>query len=56
MGMTAFDDIKKLIAKEALLTYPNFKKPFEIHTDASKSSWALVYHKKENLSPSIAES
>jgi transposase InsO family protein len=33
---TAFDDIKKLIAKETLLTYPNFKKPFEIHTDASK--------------------
>jgi RNase H-like domain found in reverse transcriptase len=33
---TAFDDIKKLIAKETLLTYPIFKKPFEIHTDASK--------------------
>jgi RNase H-like domain found in reverse transcriptase len=33
---TAFDDIKRLIAKETLLTYPNFKKPFEIHTGASK--------------------
>jgi hypothetical protein len=28
--------MKRLIAKETLLTYPNFKKPFEIHTDASK--------------------
>jgi len=32
----AFEDIKKLIAKETLLTYPNFNKMFEIHTDASK--------------------
>jgi RNase H-like domain found in reverse transcriptase len=33
---TTFDDMKRLIAKETLLTYPNFNKPFEIHTDASK--------------------
>jgi hypothetical protein len=32
----AFEDMKILITKETLLTYPNFKKPFEIHTDASK--------------------
>jgi RNase H-like domain found in reverse transcriptase len=32
----AFEDMKRLIAKEILLTYTNFKKPFEIHTDASK--------------------
>ena len=32
----AIDDMKKIIAKETLRTYPNFKKPFEIHTDASK--------------------
>jgi RNase H-like domain found in reverse transcriptase len=28
--------MKKLIAKETLLTYLNFNKMFEIHTDASK--------------------
>ena len=28
--------MKKLIAKETLLTYPNFNKVFEVHTDASK--------------------
>ena len=33
---TAFDNMKKLIAKETLLTYPNFNKVFEVHTDASK--------------------
>ena len=32
----AFDKMKMLIAKETLLTYPNFSKPFDIHTDASK--------------------
>ena len=31
----AFENMKKLIAKETLLTYPDFNKPFEIHTDAS---------------------
>ena len=32
----AFDDIKSMIAKETLLTYPDFSKPFHLHTDASK--------------------
>ena len=32
----AFDNMKLLIAKETLLTYPDFNKTFEIHTDASK--------------------
>jgi hypothetical protein len=32
----AFDKIKQLIARETLLTYPDFNKPFEIHTDASQ--------------------
>ena len=32
----AFEQMKALIAKETLLTYPDFSKEFEIHTDASK--------------------
>ena len=32
----AFETMKVLIAKETLLTYPDFNKEFEIHTDASK--------------------
>ena len=31
----AFDAIKKHISRKTLLTYPNFAKPFDIHTDAS---------------------
>jgi len=31
----AFEQMKNMIARETLLTYPDFNKPFEIHTDAS---------------------
>ena len=31
----AFDAMKRIIAKEVLLAYPDFSKPFEVHTDAS---------------------
>ena len=31
----AFEDIKKIMAKETILNYPKFGQPFEIHTDAS---------------------
>ena len=32
---TAFQQIKGMVSQETLLTYPNWNKPFEIHTDAS---------------------
>ena len=32
----AFEQMKDMIARETLLTYPDFNKPFEIHTDASQ--------------------
>jgi hypothetical protein len=31
----AFDDIKKIICREVVLTFPDFSKPFHIYTDAS---------------------
>ena len=31
----AFDEMKRIITRETLLAYPNFNKPFDIHTDAS---------------------
>jgi hypothetical protein len=31
----AFDNVKATIAKELVLAYPDFRKPFEIYTDAS---------------------
>ena len=32
----AFDGMKRAIARETILAYPDFNKPFHIHTDASK--------------------
>ena len=42
----AIDTIKKLVCRETLLSYPNFNKPLEIHTDASKIKLGSV--KKTN--------
>ena len=39
---TTFDTIKLAISKETLLTYPNFSKEFEIHTDASQYQLGAV--------------
>jgi hypothetical protein len=38
----AFDQIKTLISKETLLTFPNFNEPFHIFTDASKYQLGAV--------------
>jgi RNase H-like domain found in reverse transcriptase/Reverse transcriptase (RNA-dependent DNA polymerase) len=38
----AFAQIKQIIAKHVLLSHPNFNKPFEIHTDASKYQLGAV--------------
>jgi putative transposase len=38
----AFDQIKTLISKETLLTFPNFNEPFHIYTDTSKYQLGVV--------------
>jgi hypothetical protein len=38
----AFDNVKAAIAKETVLAYPDFSKPFEIHTDASSMQLGAV--------------
>lgn len=38
----AFRKMKKVLAKEVLLAYPDFSKPFEIHTDASHTQLGAV--------------
>jgi hypothetical protein len=39
----AFEDIKKIICREVMLTFPDFSKPFHIYTDASdKQLGALI--------------
>jgi hypothetical protein len=38
----AFDQMKTLMSKETLLTFPNFNEPFHIFTDASKYQLGAV--------------
>ena len=38
----AFDTMKRIMAREVLLSYPDFNKPFHIHTDASKVQLGAV--------------
>ena len=38
----AFEDVKAGIAKETVLAYPDFSKPFEIYTDASSTQLGAV--------------
>jgi hypothetical protein len=38
----AFKEMKRIISKEALLAYPDFSKPFVIHTDASHHQLGAV--------------
>ncbi len=38
----AFDNLKATIAKEVVLAYPDFTKPFEIYTDASTTQLGAV--------------
>ena len=38
----AFCNLKKMISEETLLTYPDWTKPFTIHTDASDSQLGAV--------------
>ena len=42
----AFDNIKKVVSRETLLSYPDFNEPFEIHTDASKLQLGAVISQK----------
>ncbi len=38
----AFDNVKAAIAKEIVLAYPDFLKPFEIYTDTSATQLGAV--------------
>ena len=39
---TAFDNVKTTIAKEVVLAYPDFSKPFDIFTEASTKQLGAV--------------
>ncbi len=45
----AFDNVKAAIAKETVLAYPDFLKPFEIYTDASATQLGAVIAQDNRL-------
>ena len=50
MRSIAFDKVKTTIAKEVVLAYPDFTKPFDIYTDAStKQSGSVITQDKRPI-------
>jgi hypothetical protein len=45
----AFDSLKNSLAREVVLTYPDFSVPFEIYTNASKYQIGSVITQKDKL-------
>ena len=46
----AFDEIKRVMSTETLLAYPQFDKPFIVHTDASDTQLgAVIFQKKKPI-------
>ena len=39
----AFDEAKEILAQEVILSYPDFSKPFEIHSDTSEFHLGAVF-------------
>ena len=46
--MQAFDKMKNVMAREVLLNYPNFEKPFHVFADASKYQLGGVIVQDDN--------
>ena len=42
MDQAAFEKVKKIISKETLVAFPDFSKPFVIHTDASHTQLGAI--------------
>ena len=45
----AFDDMKKLMTKDVLLSYPDHNLPYNIYTDASNYQLGAVIFQKNTL-------
>ena len=45
----AFDTIKRIVSQEVLLCHPNFNKPFEVHTAASKNQLGAIISQEGHL-------
>ena len=48
---TAFQKLKELVSSEPILGFPDYSKPFELHTDASGSGLgAILYQEQDGVS------
>jgi hypothetical protein len=45
----AFENIKKIICREVMITFPDFPKPFHIYTDASDKQLRAVITQDEKI-------
>ena len=43
----SFDDLKRVISKETMLTFPNFNRPFHVYTDSSNNQLGAVIMQNE---------
>ena len=46
VGQDGFDEIKRIVARNTLLTYPDFNETFKIHTDTSAFQLGAVISQK----------
>ena len=44
----AFGQLKQLCSQTPILTYANYKKPFKLHTDASKNGLGAVLYQRQD--------
>jgi hypothetical protein len=51
----AFEDVKKVICREVMLTFPYFSKPFHIYTDASDTQLGADITQDEKILHFIVE-
>ena len=45
----AFDDMKSIMIQDALIVYPKYGEPFDIHTDASDYQIGVVSKKNKQI-------
>ena len=44
----AFEELKQLYSQSPVLAYDNYRKPFELHTDASERGLCTVLYQKQD--------
>jgi hypothetical protein len=52
---TAFENIKKIISREVILTFPDFSTPFHIYKDASDTQLGAVITQDDKILHDIVE-